>query len=518
MKSNLFDKIIGFFSPNAEFNRIRARINKDIAVRGYDAAKTYSTSDWVSATKTSANVEIAAARERLVQKSRDLYRNNPFHIRAVNTIVNNTVGAGILANIKGKKSQVKKLNELWRLVTDSTLCDSEGRNNFYGLQALAMKAIVDSGENLALKEITPEAPKVRLLESDYIKSDKDEGRIKNGIEFDNKGLRTKYYLYKTHPGDKGATDDFVTVPADRVAHAFKQDRPGQIRGVPWAHAVIETLKDIADYQWATIVSKKVAACFVGFITTGGSDSVLDPSDLKAKREAELKMEPGTFRYGGPGEDIKFSSPPPTQGYSEFFRESMRAVASGYGVSYEAMTGDYSQVNYSSGRMGHLEFRRNIDSWRWNVIIPQFCDPYFKWFLEWAETQGVNTLGVTVEWVPPAPTSIDPTKEIEALKREVRSGFKSYGQAVREQGLDPDVLVEEVAEWNQKFDDLKLSFDSDPRRLSNIGFAQPKDTLPLLSEAEYLKPEDTPAPAEGNNQNNDQNSQDAQSAASGDEQA
>jgi lambda family phage portal protein len=240
--------------------------------------------------------------------------------------------------------------------------------------------------------------------------------------------------------------------------------------------------------------------------------------LKAKREAELKMEPGTFRYGGPGEDIKFSSPPPTQGYSEFFRESMRAVASGYGVSYEAMTGDYSQVNYSSGRMGHLEFRRNIDSWRWNVIIPQFCDPYFKWFLEWAETQGVNTLGVTVEWVPPAPTSIDPTKEIEALKREVRSGFKSYGQAVREQGLDPDVLVEEVAEWNQKFDDLKLSFDSDPRRLSNIGFAQPKDTLPLLSEAEYLKPEDTPAPAEGNNQNNDQNSQDAQSAASGDEQA
>jgi lambda family phage portal protein len=454
---NLLDRVISWLSPKAGMRRYAQR-------RAYEAAQTYASSDWIGASGASANAEIASGQAVLQQKSRDLARNNPYALRALNVIVNNTVGAGILPNIKGRnKTQVKKLTELWKQVAETPACDASGRHNFYGLQALAMRAMVESGEAIGLKMLSPDAPKVKLLESDFIVSDHDLGNNVQGITIDSNGKPVSYRLHKTHPGDTNIakfSSEYIDVPADRISHVFRQERPGQVRGVPWSHAVIETLKDFADYQYSTLIAKKIAACFVGVITTNGNDALLSAADLKEKREAELEMNPGSFRYVGPGEDVKFSSPPQSTGYAEFVRESMRAVAAGYGVSYEAMTGDYSQVNFSSGRMGHIEFRRNIDFWRWNILIPLFCDAYFKWFLEWARAKGIDTEGAYVEWVPPAHVMIDPAKEIAAEKEAVLAGFKSRAAVIRESGNDPDLVREEIKMEREKDAEAGLKFDTD----------------------------------------------------------
>lgn len=454
MKPNLLDNLIAWFSPSRAARRIAFR-------RAYEAAQTYSHSDWIGASGTSANAEIGAAQAKLQQKSRDLARNNPYAVRALNVIVNNTVGAGILANIKGRnKTQTKKLMQLWKEVAESTKCDANGRNNFYALQALATRSLVESGEIVALKEISTDAPALRLLESDYIVRDKDQKPFVQGIKVEN-SKPVGYLIYKEHPGDsQSVSSDYLEVPAKRVVHAFRQERPGQLRGVPWSHAVIETLKDFADFQNATLVARKISACFVGLITTPGNDAMIDAASLKAKRESELQMNPGTFRYLSPGEGVTFNSPPGVDGYAEFVRESMRAVAAGYGVSYEAMTGDYSQVNFSSGRMGHIEFRRNIDNWRWNILIPQFCEPYFQLFLEWAKLKGIDTTGVVVEWVPPAHTMIDPTKEVLADKEAVLAGFKSRSQVIREAGNDPETVREEIRLEREADLEAGLKFDTD----------------------------------------------------------
>jgi capsid protein len=104
MKPTRYERFLSFFSPKAAHRRFAQR-------RAYEAAKTYSSSDWINATNASANAEISAGRTQLQQKSRDLARNNPYAVRALSVIVNNTVGAGIVANIKGRnKTQVKKLN------------------------------------------------------------------------------------------------------------------------------------------------------------------------------------------------------------------------------------------------------------------------------------------------------------------------------------------------------------------------------------------------------------------------
>lgn len=457
MKLSTWDKILRWVSPKAALKRLAYK-------RAYDAALTYSHSDWIGASGSSANSEVAAGQKPLQHKSRDLGRNNPYFVRGLNVIVNNVVGAGIVANIKGRtKSQEKKLRQLWKEVAETSKCDVEGRNNFYAKQALAMRAIAESGEIISLKRITLEAPKVQILESDFIVSDSNTKPWVQGIKLDQDGKPIVYRLYKEHPGDanySAISGQYIDVPADQLAHAFRQERPGQRRGVPWSHAVIETLKDFADFQNATLVARKISACFVGLITTSGNESLANPADLRAKREAELQMNPGTFRYLNPGEDVKFNSPPGVDGYAEFVRESMRAVAAGLGISYEAMTGDYSQVNFSSGRMGHIEFRRNIDTWRWNILIPQFCDPYFEWFLEWAKLKGIDTTGAYVEWVPPAHVMIDPTKEVLAEKEAVLAGFKSRSQVIREQGNDPESVREEIRLEREADLEAGLKFDTD----------------------------------------------------------
>jgi lambda family phage portal protein len=505
MKRTKLDRFIGYFSPKAELTRVNARALLEAKLRAFDIAKSFPTGDWTSATKNSANAETKAAIEPGRNKARSLEQNNPYGQKAVNVIVSEVVGPGIVANIQGKNgTQTKKLQALWKSWAETTACDFEGQQNFYGLQSLLMRSTVSAGEGLALKRFDKAGPKIQILESDFIATSKDEDRIFQGVELDANGKKVKYHLYKFHPGDRDASQETITVPATELFHIFKKERPGQVRGVTWFHAVAEKMKDLDDFQYATLVKQKITACFSAFVTTSATDNLLDASDLKAKREAEFNLQPGTARYMRPGEDIKFASPPSTDGYSEYNRESLRAIASGLGISAESLTGDYSQSNYSSSRMGHLQMRKNIEHWRWNMLVPQFCDPVFKWFLEYAKIQGLVTDddilkgSVTVQWVPPAFQMIDPSKEILSLQREVRSGFKSWKEALLEQGRDPERTLNEVVEWNKKFDETKVAFDTDPRRMSAIGFAQAGDALGKLSpEAENLQTKE-----EGTNEGNE----------------
>lgn len=455
---------LSIIAPQYAMRVMQARMMQRI----YEGAQTYPSSDWVGTSLgTSANREIDGAQKNLISRSRDLARNNPYAVKACDVIVSNTVGAGIVPKINGRtKTQTKKIKELWQQMAETNLADIERRHDFYTLQSLAMQTIVESGEVLALTHLTPDGASLQLLEPDFIDSSKKSlgnqdgaGRIISGIEIDKDGVRTGYHLFSHHPGDIDVySHSSKLVPASRVLHAYKQTRPGQLRGVPWSHAVIETLKDFADFQYATIIRQKISACLVGVFTSNGSDSMISKQALTDKRQKETKMTPGSWKFANPGEDVKFSTPPTPQGYGEFIAETIRSVACGYGITYESISNDYSRVNFSSGRMGHLEMKRNIEKWRWHMIIPHFCDPYFKLFLTWCKMKGIDTTGVTVEWVPPAYAMIDPTKEITAEKEAIKAGLKSKSQSIREQGQDPDSVREEIAAEREADAKAGLSFD------------------------------------------------------------
>jgi lambda family phage portal protein len=460
--------------------RLRARSKSEMIVRSYDAAQTFRTDDWSSATKGSANSETRGALGTMRSKARDAVRNNPHATKALNVIVSNTVGSGIMPNIKGKtKLQTRQIQQAWREWGETTSCDANKKHNFYGLQALVMATVPESGEVLALKEVDQNQNyPIRILEADYIADTADtimsekSQSVTQGIKVDSQGVVQGYLIYDNHPGDVIANISYKERSADQVCHVYRQQRPGQLRGVTWFHSVIRALGDLNEFEQATLISKKIQACFSVLVTSTDDNGTLSAADLKTKRERENMLEPGAIRYLDPGEGVQVVAPAATTDYDPYTRSALRKIASGLGITYEAMTSDYSQVNFSSGRMGHLEFRRNVEMWRWGMLIPQFCEPSFQHFLKWCrEVRGIPTEGVTCQWVPPSWPMIDPEKEINAARSALRSGLMSYQNAVREQGYEPEILINEMIEANKMLDSGGLVLDSDPRKTTQAGMFQ-----------------------------------------------
>jgi lambda family phage portal protein len=257
------------------------------------------------------------------------------------------------------------------------------------------------------------------------------------------------------------------VDAQDILHLYEVDRPGQVRGVPWAVAVLIKLKDLDEYDDATLLKQKIAACYTAFEQDSQFQEDLGTETADARDPVDT-LEPGTVQRLGPGKQIVFASPPSNRDYPDFSRAQLHAIASGFGITYEALTGDYSTSNFSSSRMGWIEMQRNVRDWQSQLMISQFCTPIFDWFQEAALYAGLGTEGVRCDWTPPRREMIDPEKEINAQKLAIRSGFTTLPEVLREQGWEPEEALDEMQEAWEMVDERDLVLDCDPRRTSLQG--------------------------------------------------
>lgn len=441
----------------------------------YEAATSGSRS--LPGRRIASSADAAAAnRGQLAFIARDLVRNTPFATRAQQVIVNNVVGDGIIWKVKASsKTSAEQMRRVLKAHFDTTRIDADGRQNLYGLQRLAMNTIVDAGEVLIRRRRRLRADglplpfQLQVMEPDFIDTSKSAvlttGEIREGIEYDGIGRRVAYWLFDQHPGDavrfSRVSYSSRRVPASEILHMYKQDRPGQMRGVSWFAPIALSLQDLADHQDAQLMRQKIAACFAAFRVTPESDPVvsMDPENGPAGLGT---LSPGRIQNLLPGEDIKFASPPGVEGYDEFTRAVLRSAAAGMGITYEALTGDLSSVNFSSARMGRMEMDRNVSSWQWLLLIPQMMQPVAEWTMEAFDValSGGRPRQAEIEWVPPHRVLVDPTREIPALRDKVKAGFASRSGVVRELGYDPEDLLEEQRRDAVAAQKMGLSFDSD----------------------------------------------------------
>ena len=196
-----------------------------------------------------------------------------------------------------------------------------------------------------------------------------------------------------------------------------------------------------------------------------------------------KLEPGAVEDLPPGWDIDFASPPQPEDDESFTKGILRAVASDYGIPYDVLTGDLSEVNFSSARMGFQEFSRNIETWRWQLLAPQFLVPLVGWYLDAEAIGGFNGRPEQPLWTAPSRQVVDPAREIPALRDAVRAGFMSLPQAIRAQGFDPLVLATEHAAYLATLDGLGIAFDSDGRHPTTGPAVASPATAPGAEESE-----------------------------------
>lgn len=452
-----------------EFKAARARL--------YDAAATgRQTSGW-QAGQTSANAEIGAAANVLRARARDLARNNPIAIKIMSELTTGLIGTGLQPRPNtGDPKLDERAVELWKRW--SKQADVMHDLTIEGLQVQGARAMFESGEVFLRRRWRRASDglavplQVQILEADYCpqwlyESLDNGGRVIQGIELDALTRRVAYRLLPYHPGDAyspiGIGGAPGRIPADDVAHLFAATvgRPGQVRGVPWLSGVADDIRDLDDYGTAERMRKKIEACLAAFVIgndEGDEDGIAELTDSLTGDKVE-QFEPGMIAIARGAKEIKMNTPQGVGGFGEFKSCEQHDIAAGALVPYEQATGDLSQVNYSSIRLGAIGFRAAMRQLRELVFVPLFCDPIWQWFVEAAITAGALPPGdYPVRWSTPRTEDVDRAKEAQADVIELRSGLASLRDKLEARGLDYVAHLDALAAQAKDLADRGLAFD------------------------------------------------------------
>ncbi len=457
------DKIVAYVSPRAGLSRMAAK-------RSYEAATTGRRGkSFKNANQTGPNLEIGQALPTLRARSRHFVRNNGWANRAIDAIVGNVIGEGIRpAPKKSESAKVKKIKELWADWAGTKKCDFDGNSNFYGLQNLVMREIAEGGDCLIfIRRVTPTKSdllpiKLQVVEGDQIDHGKDgpneKGYTRLGVQFDTEGRKIGFWVWSKHPNDMTGLlsqtgSEFYST--DDVIHPFEILRAGQTRGVPMGVAAFMKLSDFSDYEDAQLVRQKCAAAFVAFIKTD-----------KTGTDALESLEPGTIQYMNDGEEVTLSNPPAADGYDSYSKKILQGVAAAYGITYEMLTMDYSNVNFTSGRMAKIDITNHFKRLQYQMIVPMLCVPVWEKFMDACIMTGLATARILCtdqDWTAPRVQQIDPVKETNARIAQLGAGLTTLSECIREDGRDPE---EFFAEYKAEQDLLKslgivLSFQPAP---------------------------------------------------------
>ncbi|WP_245688845.1 phage portal protein [Paracoccus chinensis] len=456
--------------------------------RAYEGASgSRATAGWRT-TAASSDAIIASDGATLRERSRDLARNNPYAAKALQVLVNASVGYGIRPRAKGQNKRVAdRLNVLWEQW--AAVCDADGHTNFDGVLGLVVRQMFEGGDGFLIRRWRPASAglplpfQLEVREAEHLDEARvsygPQDRINQGIEYDAGGRRVAYWMHQEHPGDTHRSVmvgwGSKRIPASEVAHLFERQRT-QSRGVPWGAPAMIAIRDLDDWMLAERVRKKTEACMVGVLIGEDTETTsAKPGMLGVDGRPVEGFEPGMLAYASGARDVKFNQPAATAGVYEWNSVQGHAIAAGYRVPYELLTGDLKQVNFSSSRVGMNEFRSMIEVLRWQTIIPMACERVWSWFCEAAYIVGIiPTPHVPVEWDPPAFPSVNPLQDAQADLLEVRAGFASLPQMIAKRGYSPDAVATEQAEFLAKAAALGLIYDSDPAKVSKGGQAQQTD--------------------------------------------
>lgn len=385
-----------------------------------------------------------AARGPAKARAAGLYTNTAYGNRIVEAWTSALVGRGYQARSQHPDPAVRRrLNDEFEAMANPALAPLARALVRDGEAFLRLAPLEDGGlrlHHLAADQIDPSL--TRELDGG--------ARIVAGIEFDAGDRVAAYHVLREAPGAPFATfGEAVRVPAPDMLHAFDRLFPGQVRGLSWLTPVLLKLRDRDEASDALLMQLKVASLITGFIRDpeGGAAGF---DEAASGGQVNVSLEPGAMRILPPGADVTFSSP--GQGLAqavEFLRAQDREIAAGVGLTFEALTGDLGEANYSSARVGLLEFRRRAEMLQRNLIEDQVLRPLWR---RWIDSQslagaipaGEAALYYGVRFVGPGWAWVDPRNEIEAEIAAINAGLKSREEVVAGRGRDVDDLDEELA--------------------------------------------------------------------------
>ena len=468
---NSLDKLIHWIDPVRGAERMRARMQMALA-GGYTGGKTdrRPTKNWLAGSN-SADQDIIPDLPTLRDRSRDLCRNEPLALGAINTNVSNVVGTGLdlacrvdyetLRWTRDQATTWQKITERrFRMWANSKNCDITRTQNFYELQGLSYRSVTESGDALVTMpwEAVPGfdfETRIQVIEADRISNPgrkNDTETLVAGVEMDRNGAPIRYHVTRQHPGALNVkTADLQWDPIEafgsetgrRTAlHLFFRLRPGQTRGVPYLAPVIEHLKMLGRFTDAELQATVVSAMFSVFVTSetgsGVEGLVGGTASTGANAERALKLEPGLVAELNPGDKIETAQPGrPNGAFDPFVQAILRQIGVALEIPFELLVKHFT-ASYSASRAALLmawQFFGQRRAW----LAANFCQPIYEAWMDEQVAKGyiaapgyfedpiMRSAYLNAEWIGDAPMEIDAEKAVKAAEGRLRLGLTTLAE-------------------------------------------------------------------------------------------
>lgn len=462
---NWVDRAVGYVSPVAGLRRQAAR--KMMARTGSAPQKRFAGRNERDFYVNTGDPNHARARRYVDRQTiLTLVAENPYARKALNALLNSLVGWGVTGAPQGSKALSKAWSE-WVEV-----CDYHGRHDLYGLQELMARHMLRDGEvfvvGRVVSGVTGVPLRLQVLDKSMLATHKVGANIERGIEYDATGfLPVAYHFLKYRQGQRFASLDTVRFPAAEVIHLFHSEWSGQTEGVSIFESIVKRLGDVDEGIDAEVVKANIAACMVGFRyrapnQEGDDPSIGIPTEHHDDGPPVEEFVPGMIETLQDGEQITFSTPPKAGPIGDLARVALLASAAGAGVTYEQMTGDLSNVNFSSYKAGALEFKRSVGRIQYLTFIPVGLNRIWGWFQRTGIDFGLlANKPVKIKWTPPPFESIDRKGDAEADILEMQAGLESRPNLLNSRGFDAPEMMQQIAEHQALLKGLGLAFKGDP---------------------------------------------------------
>lgn len=479
--------------------RVKAGSSGQGAIRGmssgraYDAARseTQELVGWNPALSAAAD-EVLGGRDRVTARARDLVRNNSWAAGGLDKRVDAVVGADMWLSLKPMwralgqtqewaatwASDVEMKFKMW--AEDPTFtCDVERALTWGGMIRLAYSHWVVDAESLAVIYYLPVADRrygtcFKIVDPDRLcnmNNAPDSVRLRGGVEMDRHGAAVAYHIQAQHPNAEiismqdsqrwSRVPRFTRMGRSNVVHAFRKDRAGQMRGISRLASALKRFKMLDRYDTAELNAAVLSAMIPMFIKSNAGSSVgeaLAPMGDEAATNMDNRAafhEESNITFNSTripvlydGEEIdSVDTKRPSGNFPAFEAAVLRSVAPAFGLTYEQISSDWGNVNYSSARAALIEIWRGMMADRL-LFTRQFVTPIFTTWLEEAILRGDVVLPAgapsfyearaaytACEWIGPGRGWVDPVKEADAAVTRMAAGLSTLEAEAAEQGND-----------------------------------------------------------------------------------
>ncbi|QLR05997.1 phage portal protein [Providencia rettgeri] len=475
---NMLDKVIAALSPSWASQRAKSRY----AIQAYEAA-TPSRIHKARRESRNANQLTQMGGKSLREQARWLDSNHDLVIGILDKIEERVVGSkGIIVepqplSLTGQihddlAKQIRTAWSEWSIRPEVT-----GQFTRPMLERLLVRTWIRDGEVFAQlvrgnqKGLDNQAGIpfwLEALEPDFVPIHLDDTskNIRQGIQLNHWGRPQSYFVYKSLLTTGQQMGDLKSILTENMLHLKYVRRLHQIRGNSLFSGILTRLSALKDYEDAELTAARIAASLGMYIKKGDAGIYDDGSD---EDDRSLDIVPGIIFDGlKPGEDVgMIKSDRPNQNLENFRNGQLRAVAAGSRGSYSSIARDYNGT-YSAQRQELVESFEG-----YYILQDTFCGsvsrPVYRQWLNMAITSGVIVVPPDVDpdslynatYSGPVMPWIDPLKESNAWKTQIRGGAASESDWVRARGGNPaEVKRRRKAEIDEN-KRLGLVFDTDP---------------------------------------------------------